>query len=330
MTMATTMTMVVAVFLAMTAATSGVVAFTATPTPTTAVVVAPVKTTHSSKTVFQQQQQQQQRRQQPMVTTTTTARHMAGGFEWEDPTEAFDQGVENPYKNPDLMKGSAAGGDGEDSDSEGGGGVPMKIDPARLLGPRLSGTNLYLIGMMGTGKSAVGDKVARRMGSYNFLDTDQIIEQATGMTIPEIFDAEGEDGFRSVESQVLDTVHAYVRCVVSTGGGLVCRLENWGKLQSGLVVWLDVEPEIIMKRIEGTDRPLLQTDDPLQTLKDLLEERQARYAQADVRIEVTEDMDEDEVAEAIVRELHNYIDDNPPQWKLAKQKAQNEGLDWVK
>mmetsp|Transcript_17113 Transcript_17113/g.41510 ORF Transcript_17113/g.41510 Transcript_17113/m.41510 type:complete len:169 (+) Transcript_17113:244-750(+) len=168
------------------------------------------------------------------------------------------------------------------------------------------------------------------MGSYNFLDTDQIIEKATGMTIPEIFDAEGEDGFRSVESQVLDTVHAYVRCVVSTGGGLVCRLENWGKLQSGLVVWLDVEPEIIMKRIEGTDRPLLQTDDPLQTLKDLLEERRARYAQADVRIEVTEDMDEDEVAEAIVRELHNYIDDNPPQWKLAKQKAQNEGLDWVK
>ena len=78
---------------------------------------------------------------------------MAGGFEWEDPTEAFDQGVENPYKNPDLMKGEGEGVDGD---------APMKIDPARLLGPRLSGTNLYLIGMMGTGKSSVGDKVARR------------------------------------------------------------------------------------------------------------------------------------------------------------------------
>lgn len=70
----------------------------------------------------------------------------AGGFEWEDPAEAFDQGVENPFKNPDLMKG-----EGE-----------MKIDPARLLGPRLQGTNLYLVGMMGSGKSAVGDVLARR------------------------------------------------------------------------------------------------------------------------------------------------------------------------
>lgn len=71
----------------------------------------------------------------------------AGGFEWEDPTESFDQGVENPFKNAELLNS------GEDG---------MKINPARLLGPRLSGSNLYLIGMMGSGKSSVGDKVARR------------------------------------------------------------------------------------------------------------------------------------------------------------------------
>ena len=70
----------------------------------------------------------------------------AGGFEWEDPTEAFDQGVENPFKNPALIN------------SEDG----LKIDPARLLGPRLNGANLYLVGMMGSGKSSVGDIVARR------------------------------------------------------------------------------------------------------------------------------------------------------------------------
>ena len=69
----------------------------------------------------------------------------AGGFEWEDPGDVFDQGVENPYKNPDLMKGEEG----------------MKIDPARLLGPRLNGSNLYLVGLMGTGKSTVGDIVAR-------------------------------------------------------------------------------------------------------------------------------------------------------------------------
>ena len=172
--------------------------------------------------------------------------------------------------------------------------------------------------------------ISTGIGTYNFLDTDEIIEKATGMTIPEIFEKEGEEGFRNVESQVLDSVHSYVRCVVSTGGGMVTKLENWGKLQTGIVVWLDVEPEVIIKRIEGTDRPLLQTEDPLQTLKDLLDKRKDKYKQADLRIEVTEDMDEDEVASKIIFDLHNYIDDNPPAWKLAKLKAQGEGLDWVK
>lgn len=146
------------------------------------------------------------------------------------------------------------------------------------------------------------------MGTYNFLDTDQIIEKATGMTIPEIFAAEGEEGFRDVESQVLDSVHPYVRCVISTGGGIVTRMENWSKLQTGIVVWLDVEPEVIMKRIEGTDRPLLQTEDPLQKLKDLLDERRDKYSQADVCIEVTEEMSESDVADSVIRTLHDFID----------------------
>jgi shikimate kinase len=167
------------------------------------------------------------------------------------------------------------------------------------------------------------------LGTYNFLDTDAIIEKATGVTIPEIFESEGEEGFRMVETQILDSVHSYVRCVVSTGGGLVCKMENWSKLQTGIVIWLDVDPEVIIKRIEGTDRPLLQTDDPLQKLKDLLEERKDKYSQADLRIEVTAEMDEADVADTIIRDLHAFIDDNPPAWKQAKQKAQAEGLDWV-
>ena len=167
------------------------------------------------------------------------------------------------------------------------------------------------------------------MGTYNFLDTDEIIEKATGMSIREIFEAEGEEGFRKVESQVLDSVHPYVRCVISTGGGIVTRIENWSKLQTGIVVWLDVDAEVIMKRIEGTDRPLLQTEDPLAKLKELLDERKDKYNQADVRIEVTEDMDVGNVADLVIRTLHDFIDDNPPAWKLAKAKAQAEGLDWV-
>ncbi len=84
----------------------------------------------------------------------------AGGFEWEDPAEEFDQGVDNPYKNPELnlLKDSSA----DQSKEEDGEDGPSKIDPARLLGPRLNGSNLYFVGMMGSGKSAVGDVVARR------------------------------------------------------------------------------------------------------------------------------------------------------------------------
>jgi len=78
----------------------------------------------------------------------------AGGFEWEDPGEAFDQGVENPYKNPDLTKGEEG----------------LKIDPARLLSPRLNGANLYLVGMMGSGKSSVGKVVANRKCEVGSLD----------------------------------------------------------------------------------------------------------------------------------------------------------------
>jgi shikimate kinase len=167
------------------------------------------------------------------------------------------------------------------------------------------------------------------MGTYTFLDTDEIIEKAAGMSIPEIFASEGEDAFRTVEAQVLDSVHPYVRCVISTGGGIVCRMENWSKLHTGLVVWLDVAPEVIYERIKGTDRPLLQTDDPLQTLRDLLDERKDRYQNADLRIAITSEMDETAVADRVIRELHDFIDSHPPAWKLAKQKAQAEGLDWV-
>jgi len=199
----------------------------------------------------------------------------AGGFEYVDPQETFDQGVENPFKSPEFDLGNEV----ENEDG-------LKVDAARLLGPRLQGSNLYMIGMMGSGKSSVGDTLARRMVTYNFLDTYTVIESATGMTIPEIFKSEGEDEFRNIEAQVLDSLHSYGRCVIGTGGGIVCRLPNWSKLQTGIVIWLDVAPEVILKRIgQDPNRPLLQSDDdPLQTIKNLMESREGRYKQADVRI----------------------------------------------
>jgi len=248
------------------------------------------------------------------IVTRPKIRVFAGGFAFEDPDEQNNE-VANPFKK--------LGGSDEDDSL-------MKIDPARLLGPRLQGTNLYFVGMMGSGKSVIGDLLARRMGTYNFLDTDKIIETATGMKISEIFEKEGEDAFREVESQVLDQVHAYVRCVVSTGGGAVCRPVNWSKLQTGIVIWVDVDPEVIITRINGTDRPLLQTENPLQTLKNILDDRRSRYEQADVHITVTETMTEQETVNAVCRAVHEFIDKNPPAWQKAKAKAQSEGLDWVK
>jgi shikimate kinase len=171
------------------------------------------------------------------------------------------------------------------------------------------------------------------MGSYTFLDTDEIIEKAVDMTITEIFEKEGEDVFRDVESQVLNTVYAYIRCVISTGGGIVCKRDNWSKLQSGIVVWLDVDPTIIVQRIEGnTNRPLLlNTDNRLQTIQNLLEQRQSMYMNADVRVQVTDiNETEDSVADRVVKDIHDYSDDHPPAWKQAKVKAQAEGLDWVR
>ncbi|KAL9180786.1 hypothetical protein ACHAXT_011239 [Thalassiosira profunda] len=243
----------------------------------------------------------------------------AGGFEWEDPTsDQADPGVENPYKNPALLQSA--------SDE---GGEELKVDPARLLSPRLRGCNVYLVGMMGSGKSAVGDALARRMGTYNFLDTDVILERAAGTTIPAIFETEGEESFREAEAQVLDSVHAHVRCVIGTGGGLVMRNQNWSKLQTGLVVYLKVDPEVIIQRVGKTDRPLLQTENPLETLKALTEERRERYEQADVTVEVTAEMDVQATADKCIRALHDFIDDNPPAWKTQAAKAKADGLDWV-
>jgi shikimate kinase len=253
----------------------------------------------------------------------------AGGFEWEDPTsDVADSGVENPYKNPDLLLRSSSSS--EDSDDDGATTTRLKVDPARLLSPRLQGCNLYLVGMMGSGKSVVGDAIARRMGNYNFLDTDVILERATGMSINRIFETEGEESFRDAEAQVLDTVHAHVRCVIGTGGGLVLRNQNWSKLQTGLVLYLRVDPEVIYDRVRGNaDRPLLRTDDPLGTIRRLIDERKGRYEQADVIVEVNADMDVTMTADACIRALHDFIDDNPPAWKKAKAKAQADGLDWV-
>lgn len=135
------------------------------------------------------------------------------------------------------------------------------------LGSMTQGTGIYLVGMMGSGKSTVASEVARAMG-YVKLDSDDLVERAAGRSIPDIFKEEGEEAFREAEAQVLEELSAYKGAVISTGGGAPTRKMNWMHLQTGIVVFLDVHPDILAERIlaDGASaRPMLETQRPDET-----------------------------------------------------------------
>ncbi|MFM7634533.1 MAG: shikimate kinase [Cyanobacteriota bacterium] len=153
------------------------------------------------------------------------------------------------------------------------------------LAQRLAGVNIYLVGMMGAGKSAAGRPLAEALG-YRFLDADTALEQVAGRSIPEIFATDGEAGFRALETAVLGQITGWHSLVVATGGGVVTCTENWGHLRQGLVVWLDAPTELLLGRLSSdpTPRPLLQDPDPAGRLQALLEQRRPLYGQADLQV----------------------------------------------
>ena len=165
--------------------------------------------------------------------------------------------------------------------------IPEQPDQASLeaaIAPRLRGVNLYLIGMMGCGKTTVGKMLAQKLG-YRFFDTDATLEHAAGQTVSEIFAQSGEAAFRQLETQVLAELAAYPRLAIATGGGIILNPKNWSYLHHGLVVWLDVPLEQLYYRLKNsTTRPLLQDPNPRQRIYDLLEQRLPLYAQADVQV----------------------------------------------
>ena len=182
-------------------------------------------------------------------------------------------------------------------------------DSTPTLKQRLSGRSLYLVGMMGSGKTSTGRPLAERLG-YGFVDADAVIEQAAGCGIPEIFDRDGEAGFRSLESQVLSAISQRHSLVVATGGGVVTQPENWGLLHSGIVIWLDVVPDQLLQRLnaDSTVRPLLQTADPEAAVNALLNERRPLYAEADLTVVINEEPPET-VADGILQLLPSLLKD---------------------
>lgn len=181
----------------------------------------------------------------------------------------------------------------------------------------LQGINVFLIGMMGAGKTTVGHLLAHQLG-YSFADTDALIEKVAGKTINEIFADSGEDTFRDLESQVLSELSAYTHLTIATGGGIVLRRFNWSYLHHGLIVWLDASVDVLIDRLQNdTTRPLLQAANPAQALQNLLDQRHSLYAEADLRIVVNAGDTPEELASRVLTQIPTVLKSagNPHQLK---------------
>ncbi|MGH9272428.1 MAG: shikimate kinase [Ilumatobacteraceae bacterium] len=162
--------------------------------------------------------------------------------------------------------------------------------------------HLVLVGMMGAGKTTVGEAVAARL-DRRFADSDELIEARTGRTVREIFEADGEAAFRALETEALvEALDDHEPLVIAAAGGVVLRQANRDALtrDDALVVWLQADPEVLADRVEvGDHRPLLG-DDPEAALRRLLPEREQWYAEVADEVVDTGGLPVDQVVDRIV------------------------------
>ncbi|MDD4752326.1 MAG: shikimate kinase [Desulfitobacteriaceae bacterium] len=140
--------------------------------------------------------------------------------------------------------------------------------------------NIVLIGFMGTGKTAIG-RIVARMLNYHFVDTDQMVEEATNLTINQLFRKHGEIRFRSEEALVVKKLAGRERLVIATGGGLVLNPENVKLLkQKGIFVLLTADPKVVLERVSRKNtRPLLAKGKNMETIMSLFKDRSRFYAE---------------------------------------------------
>lgn len=182
--------------------------------------------------------------------------------------------------------------------------APDMTDLRAVIGQRA----IVLVGMMGSGKSSVGRRLAGRLG-LPFVDADTEIETAAHMTIPEIFAQRGEAEFREGERRVISRVlTTRAPLVLATGGGAFMNAETRARVKElGISIWLKAEPEVLMRRVRrNSKRPLLQTADPEATLRRMLAEREPVYALADITIQSSDEPHEIVVGETIAA-LSDYL-----------------------
>lgn len=167
--------------------------------------------------------------------------------------------------------------------------------------------NVYLIGYRGVGKSTVAPALATRLG-WSWLDLDDELERRAGMSIAEIFRAEGESAFRDLEESVLAEASGRDHQVVATGGGVIGRPANRERLAKGHVVWLTATPATILARISGDQstaarRPNLTLAGGLAEIERMLETREPLYGSLADQVLDTETTSRDELVDAILAAL---------------------------
>ena len=166
---------------------------------------------------------------------------------------------------------------------------------------------LVLVGLMGSGKSAVGRRTAKKLG-LNYTDSDQKIVSDAGISITEIFELAGEAKFREMEFQAITKLVLSKPQIIATGGGAFCFPQTARLLLTKtLVVWLKAPPETLLARIGSTkSRPLLNNDNPLATLAKLNKERVRHYKKAQIEID-TDGLSTRQAMMALLRALDTYL-----------------------
>jgi shikimate kinase len=178
---------------------------------------------------------------------------------------------------------------------------------------RLGDRSIVLIGMMGVGKSSIGRRLGSRLG-VPFVDADTEIERAAGMSIADIFARHGEAAFRSGEARVIARLLNGGPQVLATGGGAVMNEATRALIKErGVSIWLSAELDLLLRRISKrkAERPMLQTDDPAATLRDLLTTRQPIYAQADITVQ-SRDVPHDAIVTEIIEALTAFLSASLP------------------